>query len=112
MPAGHLVGGNAQTFSYDPALEFHRQEAVVAALQEPRRHFGPLWQGPRLRERRLGLARLSPRPRFGRNLGLDVVKEGVPQVLVGEVPAVLSGLLRSGHRVAGVGPPLAAADAH
>src|SRR5918911_419173 len=42
MTGGHLVGGNAQTFSHDPALEFHREEAVVAALQEPRRYVRPL----------------------------------------------------------------------
>jgi hypothetical protein len=42
MAAGHLVGSNAQTFPHDPALKFHREEAVVAALQEPRRYIGPL----------------------------------------------------------------------
>ena len=42
MAGGHLVGSNAQTFPHDPALKFHREEAVVAALQEPRRYIGPL----------------------------------------------------------------------
>ena len=94
VPAGHLVEGNAQTFSHDPALEFHRKEAVVAALQEPRWYVGPLRQGPWLCERRLGLARLSPRPRLGRDLGRNVVEEGVPQILVGsEGPAVALALL-------------------
>src|SRR5829696_1311749 len=55
VPAGHLVEGNAQTFSHDSALEFHREEAVVAALQEPRWHLGPLRQGPWLLKRRAGL---------------------------------------------------------
>ncbi len=103
MPAGHLVEGDAQTLQHDPALEFHREEAVVAALQEPRWHLRPLRQGPWLGERRLGLARLSPRPRLDRDLGRDVVEEDVPQVLVGsEVPAVPSGLFGPGLRVAGL----------
>src|SRR5215216_5684038 len=42
MAGGHLVGSNAQTFPHDPALKFHGEEAVVAALQEPRRYVGPL----------------------------------------------------------------------
>src|SRR5215204_3167402 len=40
VPAGHLVEGDAQTLPHYPALEFHREEAVVATLQEPRRHLG------------------------------------------------------------------------
>src|SRR5215212_589566 len=42
VAAGHLVGSDAQTFLYDPALKFHREEAIVAALQKPRRYLGPL----------------------------------------------------------------------
>src|ERR671938_400128 len=89
VSAGHLVEGNAQTFSHDPALEFHREKPVVAALQEPRGYVWPLRQGPWLRERCPGLARLSPRPRLGRDLGRNVVEKGVPQVLIGsEISAV------------------------
>ena len=55
VPALHLVGLDPEPLPYDPALELGREEAVVAAQQEPGGHVGPHGKRPRLLEGRPGL---------------------------------------------------------
>src|SRR5687768_4156867 len=51
VAAFDLVGGDGQAIPNDPAHEPGREEAVVAAQQEPRRHLGPRRKRPRLLKR-------------------------------------------------------------
>ncbi len=77
VPAGHLVGGEAEAVPGHTALKFGREEAVVAADETPRGHVGPRAERPRLLER--GARLLADVVRRDSHEGLRVLlrEEGV-----------------------------------
>src|SRR5213080_1698911 len=55
VSAVHLVGHDTEPFAHDPPLEVGREEPVVAAEEEPRRHVRPRVERPRCCEHRARL---------------------------------------------------------
>src|ERR1700730_12993546 len=51
VAARHLLGGDAEALLRDALLEVDREEAVVAAREQPGRYVGPCLKWPRLAER-------------------------------------------------------------
>ena len=50
VAAAHLVRVDAQSITHHPSLEVGREEAIVPAQQEARRHVGPPLERPRILE--------------------------------------------------------------
>jgi len=73
----HLISHDAQSFPHDAPHELSREEAVIAAQQELRRHVRPLRQRPRPPERRAGLMPLASRPRLVYDLARNIMENSV-----------------------------------
>src|ERR671919_311359 len=104
VSAVDLVGGDAEPLPHHPAQELGREEAVVPAQKEPRRHVRPRLQRPRLGHRRARLVPFAPRERLCDHIRRYVVEEVRHHVEVLDRPAVPLEQLAPGLLPAGRGP--------
>ena len=93
---------------HDPPLEVGREEPVVPAQQEARRHVGPGVERPRRLHRRSRLGPLAARHRLGHDRRIDVVEELLDDVeLAVDVATLTARELAPVVLPARVAPPVA-----
>src|SRR4051794_10883374 len=107
MPAGHLIGVNAEPLPRYAQLEVGGQEAVVARDQDAGPHGGPDLEGARRCKNGVGLARLALRQGFVDHRLWHVMEELDQRIkwAIG-LPPVTQELLVLRLAVAGIAPPL------